>query len=46
LVKLIIEFADDEALFKIAMLSRGLRKILLADQSLRGKDRQLRIVKY
>jgi len=38
LVNKIIEYCDDEMLFKLSQLNRNLRRLLLHDTTIRGKD--------
>ena len=46
IVYMVIQYCDDEALFKMAMLNKYLRAILLFDQSHRGKDYKIRILSF
>ena len=46
LIYIILSFADDESLFKLAYLNQKFNKILLKDQSIRGKSFQIRILNY
>lgn len=46
LINLIISYADDETLFKLSQINRRLHKLILCDNSSKGKDLQLLVIRY
>ena len=47
ILNLIISYAEDEVLYKMSIINKRLRKaILMDDMSIKGKDRQLRVMRF
>ena len=46
MINIILSYADDETLFKMSQINKHLHKIILCDNSARGKDLQLLVTRY